>query len=683
MTTVEFPTQPVFDVSFKSGFNTATTFNNFRTYPGGSGALDFFGFDRGSRGIPSAIPTDKRLIPGQFTESQLQSFGRAFPNNWQSTTTDSMRPALDWSMVGGGTFGRLGVVGAISFNNAPQAQHEFQRYLRQGGDAPVIFTEYPEFDDYAERARLGAVFNMALRLSSTQKLLFRNTFTHEAEKTARMFAGYDGGVDSNIESERLRYVERSLFSTGLEGEHSLPSLWSSVFHWQMTYSRSTRDEPDLREVFRGLLPDGRYIFSAFGSSGIRFFSNLEDRIYEPQADFGIPFFKGRVTGMWKTGFRATIRRRDFEARRFRYIPQSNSLDLFLPSNQLFAPENIRPNGFQIVEYTRGTDTYNANMDVYAGYSMLDVGLGSRWRIVGGVRFESADIGVVTVDNLVPNATPTTAALHNTDPVPGVNVIYALSRRQNLRLSYSRTLSRPDFRELSPFDFNNVLGGFVTQGNPDLKRASIQNFDARWEMFPGGNQILAASFFVKKFKDPIEQTILPSNDLRQTFVNAAGAQNFGVELEFRQALGQFHRRLRDLAVSSNFTFVDSNIDINPDDAALLTSKSRALVGQSRYIANAIIEWNRPSWRSNARFYTNYVSRRISDVGTFRLPDIYQESNTFLDAVYQFSFDEKGKWRLRFEAENLGDNEYRWTQGDFLQRRYQLGRNFQVGIGYSFF
>src|SRR6185436_3049538 len=423
----------------------------------------------------------------------------------------------------------------------------------------------------------------AIRLTPNQKLVFRNTLTHDTDKSSREYSGYDGGVDSFVQSQRLRWIERSLFSTSVEGDHSMPNLHNSVLRWQFTYSRSTRDEPDLREVFRGLLPDGRYIFSAFGSSGIRFFSNLGDRIYEPQIDYSVPFFKGNFSGLFKTGFRPTVRRRDFQARRFIYTPQdSTTLDLFLPSNELFAPENIRPDGFEILEFTRGTDRYNADMDVYAGYAMVDLGLGARWRIIGGVRMESADIRVTTIDNLVPNADPTTAKLHNTDPTPGVNVIYALSSRQNLRVSYSRTLSRPDFRELSPFDFNNVLGGFVVQGNPNLKRATINNYDARWESFLGGNQVIAASVFAKTFVNPIESTILPSNDLRQTFVNAKGARNYGVEFEFRKRLISIHHTLRDFAVSSNFTFVDSNIDLSAEDATLLTSKSRALVGQSRYI-----------------------------------------------------------------------------------------------------
>ena len=682
MQTIEFPAQRMFQVNSKAGFNTATTFNKFQTSPGG--ASDYFGFGSGSRALPSQIPTNGRLFAGAFTPGQLQSFGQSFSNAWQPSVNSSQRPNTDFSAVGGGTFKRVGIVGALSFGNGAQTLSEKQRYYRQGGTGPITFTDYPDFNDYTETAKLGAVFNVALRVNDKNKIVFRNTLTHESDKAARNFTGYDGGVDGVISSERLHYVERTLFSTSLEGDHAVPSWKGSVFKWQLTYSKSGRNEPDLREVFRGQLPDGKFTFAALGSSGVRFFSDMNDKIYEPQADHTIPFFKGKISGIVKTGFRATIRSRDFAARRFRFIPQSSTtLDFLLPSNQLFGSSNIRPNGFQITEFTRGTDKYTADMNIYAGYSMVDLAIGAKWRIVGGVRVEKAKLNVVTVDNLIPNAAPATAKLDNTDPTPGVNVIYQLTTRQNLRVSYSRTVSRPDFRELSPFDFNNVLGGFVVQGNPNLKRAIINNYDARWESFLGGSQIIAVSFFVKKFTNPIEQTILPSNDLRQTFVNAAGAKNFGLEFEFRKSLGSINKRLKDFSFTSNFTFVDSNIEIKPENAGVVTSSSRPLLGQSRYIYNAIGEWKRPALHSQARFYSNYVSRRISGVGTFGLPDIYQEGNTFLDFVYQYSFKENGKWALRFDAENLADNKYRWTQADLLQRQYQTGRTFQVGLSYSFF
>jgi TonB-dependent receptor len=681
MQTVEFPAKRSLSIAYKTGFNTATTFDRFLSY-GGGGSGDFWGYGAGARGIPGSIPTDARLLPSKFNQQQLQAFGRSFSNNWEPSATDSARPANDWSASGGGTWGRLGLVGAYSFSNKPQLQSETVRYFKQGGTGPVVSTNYPDFREYFENARQGVVLNAGLRLTPNNILVFRNTYTHEGEKSARQFRGYEGGVGNEIFSERLRYVARTLYSSGIDGTHSVPAWHNSIFHWQFTYSGSGRDEPDLREVMRNVEPNGQLPFVGLSTSGIRFFSKLKDRIYDSQFDYSVPFYKGKVTGQFKTGMRATVRRRDFSARRFLFNLQRFTVNPLLPSNRLFASENIRPDGFQILEYTRGTDAYDASLDLYSGYGMVDLNLGPRWRLTGGVRFEDANQIVTTLDNLSLSAT-VRAALQNRDPIPSINLTYALSSRQNFRAAYSRTLSRPDFRELSPFDFTNTLGGFNVQGNPDLKRATIDNFDVRWEMFPGGNQLLAASFFIKTFKNPIEQIVVPSNDLRQSFSNAKGARNYGIELEFRQSLAAISQRLSDFAVSSNFTFVDSNIDLDPAAAALLTSKSRPLLGQSRYIANAILEWRRPRWRSDASFFVNHVSRRIDSVGTFRLPDIYQEGNTTLDFSYQYSFDERRKWTLRFEGENLTNNEYRWSQGDFLQRAYRMGRTFQVGMNYTIF
>src|SRR5262245_12303480 len=323
------------------------------------------------------------------------------------------------------------------------------------------------------------------------------------------------------------------------------------------------------------------------------------------------------------------------------------------------------------------------MKIYAGYLMVDLNLGPRLRLFGRGGGEGAGQEVGTIDNPDSNAAPVVANLQNTDPIPAANLVYAISKRQNLRVSYSRTLSRPDFRELSPFDFTNVQGGFVTVGNANLKRASIDNYDVRWELYPGGNQLVAASFFVKKFKDPIEQTVIVSNDLRQSFTNAKGARNFGFELELRHRLASISKALKEFSLNTNFTFVDSNIDIRPEDALVLTSKSRPLVGQARYVFNGAIAWARPQWHSDAQFMSNHVSRRISDVGSYGLPDLYQEGTTSLDFSYQYRHGERSKWSIRFEAENLTDNDFHWTQGSILQRQYRLGRTFQLGFSYSFF
>jgi outer membrane receptor protein involved in Fe transport len=683
--TTEFPTERTFRVSSSFGFNTRTTYGQFRTHQGGS--RDFFGFDDGTRQRPSAIPDSPLLFPGNFTQQEFQEFGRAFSNNWEPVPIDSMRPNQSYSVVAGDTFGKLGVVGAVTFSNTPQRQSEIQRYLtNQGGGQAIILTDYDTFVADTESARLGGILNLAYRFNPANKISFRNTLTRDTDKETRLLSGFNGGTDTDIIGERLRWIERGMIASGVEGEHSFASLGNSLVKWQFTVSQSMRDEPDLREVFREPRADGGPApFLALPSSGLRFFNKLTDRIYEPHAEFDKPFYRGAISGLVRLGWRSTLRQRDFAARRFRFVPiRIATINRNLPNNELFSPDNIRPDGFQVRENTRGTDTYDALMDVHAGFAMVDLTLGSRWRLAGGMRVEDANIEVNTIDPLVPGAVPTQAKLVNRDLLPGLNAVYTLGMRQNLRFAYGRTVSRPDFRELSPFDFTNVLGGFNVVGNPNLRRTLIDNFDARWEFFPGGDQLLAASFFLKYFDDPIEPTIQPTtSDLRQSFINAENAQNYGMELEARKSLVFIHPKLRAFMLHGNFTWVESSVTIPASQRGLLTSLERPLTGQSRFVYNVITEWNQPRMRSNARFYLNSVSRRITEVGANELPDIFQQRNTFIDFVYEYQLRADGKLKLRFDAENLTDNTFLWTQQDLTQRRFQLGRTFRIGTNFSVF
>ncbi|GAB4358483.1 MAG: TonB-dependent receptor [Bryobacter sp.] len=686
MNTVEFPTQKIFQVGVSYGFNTQVIGEDFNGFSGGT--RDFFGFGRSNRELPGIIPRDERLIVGRFTDEEFQQFGRSFPVEYTPVKRTG-RPQQTSSVVAGNTYGKLGVVGALSFNNTQSRTPQLYRFLaNQGGGQAGLFSQYDDFNVDNESARIGAAFNAAYRLTAAQKLVFRTTLTRDSDKEARVFRGLNGGIGVEVEDTRLRYVERSLVSTSLEGDHAFAKLKNSIFHWQMTYSASGRDEPDLRQVIRGReSPQDPYAFLNLGDSGFRFFNELRDKIYEPQADWGIPFFKGNISGLFKVGFRGTFRDRNFDARRFRFqgIRLAN-IDLSAPNDVVLGLPNIGPEGFQIREVTRGTDTYDADMKVYAGYAMVDLNLGAKWRAVMGFRVEDAVINVNSIDPLSPVITPVLTQLANRDILPGFNLIYAVRPRQNIRFGYSRTVNRPDFRELSPFEFTNIVGGFTTVGNPELQRALIDNFDARWEFFPGGNQVVAASYFYKRFSEPIEQIYRPTaSELRQSFLNVDSATNQGVELEWRYNLGNLKNfdRFKDFTVQTNFTFVSSSVGIPVDRFPQLTSRERPLVGQSRFIYNIITDWNKPTWRSSARFFVNSVSRRITDVGTFQLPDIYQERNTFLDFVYQYNLREDGKWTLRFSAENLSDNNYRYTQADFLVRSFRIGRTFTIGTSYSFF
>ena len=156
METVEFPTAKIFNVGMSVGFNSRTTFKPGATHSGGS--RDFWGFDDGSRDLPAAVPQDGRVFPGSFTPQEFQEIGRSFPNNWQPVQRESMRPSIGYSIAGGNTWGKLGLVGAVTFSNKLQRQSELLRFLvNTGGGQAGILTDYPD----RLRQRSGAAWSGA------------------------------------------------------------------------------------------------------------------------------------------------------------------------------------------------------------------------------------------------------------------------------------------------------------------------------------------------------------------------------------------------------------------------------------------------------------------------------------------------------------------------------------------
>ena len=691
--TTEFPTRPTLSVSYSIGYNTRTHGRTFLDYPGGG--RDFFGSDDGSRALPDSIPSDQRVDRFTFSRNELQEFGRAFSNNWERVPFDLSRPSMSWNVVAGSTFGKLGIVGALTFSNSLQSIFDQQRnfYLPNPqaalGEAnagpPVLASEF-DYDESTESVRLGAVVNVSYQFTPANKVALKNFFSRDTDDAARYYEGFYQDFNTDIRNQRLRYIERTIQNSQLEGEHLFTGLNNAIFSWVMSYSKATRDEPDLRESLQIYQPrTDSFIFFDDSQSAFRMFSDLDETILNPSVDMLVPFYRGGFSGAVKFGANYSSRGRNFRSRRFRYnLRSSRGIDLMLGPNDLFSEDHIRPRGFELNETTRVTDAYRGVRDVIGYYGMVELNFAASWRMIGGLRIEDVDQDVTTFNQFLPVTGREPAPFAATNYLPALNVIYSMTPKQNLRAGYSQTVSRPDFRELARFGFLDVVGGLQTIGNPELVQTDISNYDVRWEYFPGGNQLLAASFFFKNFDRPIERTMISAVALLRTFSNANAARNYGFEFEFRRGMNFVSPKLREFALSSNLTLVDSSIDLeNVDKAIVLTSLNRPMQGQSRYVANVIGEWARPKARSTARFYLNYFSSRITDVGAFGLPDVLQDGLATMDFVYEYTLKGDDRWKLRFAAENLNNARWFLTQGGETFLAYREGRTITVGTSFRIF
>jgi outer membrane receptor protein involved in Fe transport len=196
---------------------------------------------------------------------------------------------------------------------------------------------------------------------------------------------------------------------------------------------------------------------------------------------------------------------------------------------------------------------------------------------------------------------------------------------------------------------------------------------RYEIFPAAEEVVAVSFFYKHFDNPIERIIEPTAQLRTSFTNAESARNAGIELEARKRLND------NLLVGGNYTYVDSNVTLTPEAAQVQTSLERPLEGQAANLFNAFVEVR--GGRTSARLLYNFFGERITDVGALGLPDIIDTGRGALDfALTTRLFDQLS---LRFAVDNLTDQDYESTQGNRLQRLYNVGRTFTFNFGYSAF
>ena len=697
--TKDFPEELTMSLSMSTGFNTQATGAEGLTYRGGD--FDFLGFDDGSRELPSIIrdaaadvPIRERgrFTPAGFTPQEIQTFGQSFENVWSPERQSlPVNQGYKFSLGNSNTiFGKqFGYLGVISYGNSHSYGTQVRNAYRIGLNQTLSPVTSYSIEQSGNEVDWGTVLNTSLRFSPEHLISLRTLFTHTAENETRTWEGFNADRNTDMRSTRLRYVERQLFSGQFAGMHdfnfgepdpelAVPEAPVVSMEWRLTYSRAARDEPDTRENIYEDRGDGTYVFRDVTQSGSRFFFNLEDDEYNARADWKVRI---GTEGLFKFGGLLRDRARTFDVRRFRFLPADQvdaTVNLSDQPEILFQTQNIAPRVFELRESTRSTDNYLADHNIYSGYMMLDLPLSTKWQVMSGVRLESSDQTVTTYDPFAATRKEIEANLQTLDWLPGLNVTYRLTERMNLRLAASRTITRPDFRELAPFEFTDFVGGRTILGNPELERTQIDNFDFRWEVFPQIGGILAISAFYKRFQKPIEQIVQPQAEVRITYENAAGAHNYGLELEARQNLGILTDVLRKFSINTNAALISSRV-VLPEDVGIQTSSERPLQGQCPYIVNISIGFEDPNWDISSAVAYNIFGRRLSEVGNHGVPDVYEQPRGQLDA--SFSRTVANYFKFSVSAKNLLDPYVHYKIGEATYLEYKLGRSFSFGVSYN--
>ena len=610
-----------------------------------------------------------------------------------------------WNLTGGSVDGVDNLVSNTYFGADPDLE------LISRAD-PM---EAPSFVNMrgSEEANWGTSGSFSIKPSNNHEMTLTALHTQSGRSEATLLGGFrDQNATSTFFTRALDYEERSLTSLQLRGKSLLGPITAE---WAVSGGKNTQEEPDLRffSSVQNIYERSTGVDTTYSLGGgnapppQRFFRDLSEDTQSAKLDLTLPIDLGATRRLeFKVGGAIEATDRSFRQRRFEYR-EGREIDFRDFNGDIAAylsPENFGVldtlnvgditaynAGIYIQENSPKRGNYDAGRDVQAGYAMAKIPVTRWFKAIVGARIEKTTILTESYDDALPDELRL-AELDQTDVLPSVNVTLELSDRMNLRAAATRTLARPTFRELAPFQSFDFVGGDVQEGNPLLNRTLITNYDLRWEWFVRPGEIFAVSGFYKDFSDPIERVLRNVGEGRFVgFQNVDAATVYGAEFEARKRLDALttNRILGRISIGGNLSLVQSTVDIPEEEMALILASdpdadaSRQLVGQSPYLVNlnAVYE-NLETGTAIGLYYTIFGNRLLA-VNEGATPDVYEEARADLDLT--ISRKVSRDFRMKLSAKNLLGTDMRQVQSfkgtDYEYLSYSRSRTFSLGLTYD--
>jgi hypothetical protein len=695
--TREIPSKLVFQGTVAGGFNSQSSFRERSTYRGGS--TDWLGIDDGTRALPPDFPKAKQQSDGTPEgNAAVDATGRTI-NSYMSAQRATAPVDHSANIVVGngwdlGKDRKFGVLATLNYGRSYQLRKgEVLNEFGVAEEGKLVPERAYKIELGSNTVNWGAMANVSYQFAAGHRINLLGLHSHITDNYTQETTGFHAGRNAEIHDMRLAFVERALNFGQLRGEHKIRSLGDAQVDWSSWASAAGRSEPDTRNVaYQQSDPTQPWSYADDNYSGRHFWGDQTERILGAKLDWTQPLVADDIK--LKLGAFVNLRNRDFESRAlpFRRVstlapaefPRCPSADFNACTDEIFSPGNIGQT-VRLAESTLPTDAYKAKLDVYAGYMMVDTMIVPGVRVIAGERLEVTRQTIDPVNQFDPANTPPGGSISSSDLLPSLSAVVDVGKKAKARASITRTLARPQLRELAPFAYTEHFGGRFISGNPDLVLTHITNADLRYEYFPTLKEVLAVSAFFKDFQDPIETIAIASGDNRTiTYQNAQGATLFGVELEARKNLGFIAKQMDEFTGIANLTLATSTIELSGSAREYLTSASRPMVNQAPYVLNLSIDYAHEKTGTSARVLYNIAGARIVQVGSLGLPDAYAQPRHQVDFMVGQEF---GKHvQLRLTAANVLNTAWVITQGkekqdDNIVSSYTTGALYTLSATYS--
>jgi hypothetical protein len=705
ITSKEFPDKFAASVNVSLGFDPISHFNkNAITYQGGK--LDFLGKDNGNRGLPFASST---VFPLEFQDNpQLTVLTNEF--NKTLAAKNQMR-FMDQSYafsIGNQynkTKGDIGYNIMLNYSNKNRfiEDRETSEYIINLNDNNLERLRFTIGDVGTNDVLWSAMGTLAYK-NSKSKFKLNTLYIQNGVKEATQLVevNSDGNNNSDEKKDALAYNQRSIINVQMMGQHHFKKL---DVDWSNSFSSSNFKNLDERTTdFRGTLSSDLETFSdpTFVTSA-RYFRYLEEMSNNSKLDVTIPFKLGKTNkSNVKFGMYESIAKQDFEILRYDLAARAIEVSS-TDANDLLIGENIWTPESNFGYYYQSGDNilnqYSAIANVAAVYGLVTLEPIKKIRIVAGLRVEKADI--LYTGNVRSSETNQIERfdkeniLNELDFLPSVALKYEVIANMNLRASFTRTLARPSFREKAPIAIFDPIAETIFLGNDTLGQTNINNYDVRWEYFFGSGEMVSVSGYYKQLHNPIE--IAFSGNTRQLIpINVPEGKIAGVEVEFKKSMDFVHKKISNLFLGANASYIYSEITMSPMEFAgrqnfaadgVEVYNTRRMADQAPYVVNAFIDFSDSKIGLTANLSYNIQGEKIAFVGLGAIPNVYAKPFHSLNFRVAQQFGKNKQMQLSLAIKNLLNQnvelEYRAERfGSALYSDYNEQQTYTVGFTYGF-
>jgi len=713
------PVEPFVKISVGTAFNTNDSKDAF-SYNGGSNSD---GRDDGTREIPQVIIDTTNqyngLSPidiltgsdGQLNFEQAAALNRSLAQSLHrdtAVTTKDTKQGLNANLALGdswaiGDESQISATGAISYKSQDKNYQKIDIEL-DGDENQAQIENSKNINGTDSTIKISGMLNVGFELNDDHKI---ETFTTYLRDTSDdVSVAIEETIDTLGEPNALQvynidYEERTLLSNQIKGTHYFSDWWDIELKWQYSDASSSRSAPsELSYTYNVILDDNENITERFLNTQDApkyVYSQLDDDTVNYGWDVALPIELDNATVKVKGGYQYFERTRESYATRLSLDVGLRPTDtdgqiLSQEFNEIFSDENITSNVLDVELNDASTDTedYIAAEKIDAVFTSIDVDINDVWRLYAGIRYE--DFRRVTLP-LDPEGKISDEGgrydlvdyiIKSDDFYPSVSITWKNSDETQWRFGASKTVVRPDLREVSPVRFQDPVTGFDFFGNPDLESSDIINVDTRWEWYSETGNSVSIGAFYKDIEAPIEPIQRISEAGRQLkFYNADSGLIYGVETDFTQQLdflGKAGSFWETLFVTGNLTLSDSEIEIQANGEIDPTNNKRRMTGHSKWVTNLQLSFDSPSEMHSATLVYNIFGERISYGGRGGLDDVYEKPFNSLD--FSYSYFPTESIAIKLKAKNLLGEETQYEQQGVDVYSRDPGSEYSIQMSYQF-